>query len=90
MNTSADMGGQGDKLAEPFLLEVVAQGIGLGCTDVDVSDDQGVLFGVDHLLQMLGQLGEGLIFGPVDGNDVQRLHADLYQLKIGLLKFAEA
>lgn len=61
MNTSADMCGQADKLTEPFLLEVVAQVIGLGCTDVHVPHDQGVFLRVDKLPQMLGQLGEGLI-----------------------------
>ena len=45
------MCGQGHKLTEPFLLEVFAQVIGPGGTDVDVSYDQGVLFRVDDILQ---------------------------------------
>jgi len=37
--TSLNVGGQGDKLAEPLPLQEVPQCIGLGGTDIDITDD---------------------------------------------------
>ena len=90
MNTSTYVCGQGDKLTEFFPLEEVAQVIFLGGTDVDISHNQGVLIGVDVILQMLGQSGEGLVLGPVDGDDVYFLQVNLGHLKVGLLKVSDA
>ena len=61
MNTSTDVCGQVDKLTESLVLKVVAQVIFLGGADVDIPHNQGVLFGVNDMLQMLAQSGEGLI-----------------------------
>ena len=90
MNTSTDVCGQGDKLTEFFPLEEVAQVIFLGGADVNVSNNQGVLFGVNVILQLLGQSGEGLVLGPVDGDDVYFLQVNLGHLKVGLLKVSDA
>ena len=49
VNTSFDVGGQGDKLVEPLPLEEVAQGVGLGGADVDIADDESVLFRVTEV-----------------------------------------
>ena len=53
MITSLDVGGQSDKLMEPLPLKVVADGVGLGGTDIDVTDDQNFPFAVDDVLQMV-------------------------------------
>ena len=47
--TSFDVGGQVDKLVEPLPLEEVAQGVGLGGADVDIADDESVLFRVTEV-----------------------------------------
>ena len=39
MITSLNVGRQGDKLAEPLPLQGVPQCIGLGGTDIDITDD---------------------------------------------------
>ena len=65
MNTSFDVGGQGDKLVEPLPLKEVAQGVGLGGTDVDVADDQSVLCRVDEVSEMVGCCEERLVLGSV-------------------------
>ena len=54
MNTSADMCGQTDKLAESFLLQEVAKFIVLRGAHVDVPHYQCVLLRVDELPQMPG------------------------------------
>ena len=79
---------QGDKLAEPCLLEEGGQLIVLGCADVKVSHNQGVLVGVDALAQMVDHLGEGLILGPVYGYDGQLRRVNHHQLEVWLCKDA--
>ena len=61
MNTSTDACGQVDELTESLVLKVVAQVIFLGGADFDIPHNQGILFGVNDMLQMLAQSGEGLI-----------------------------
>ena len=88
MNTSTDMCGQGDKLTEPFLLEVVAHDVVLGGADVEVSNDQGVLARVDALPQMVDHLGKRFIIGPVYGYDGQLRRFNHHQLEVWLHKDA--
>ena len=44
-----DVGREGDKLLKPNPLKVIAQGVAFCSTDVDVPDDQSVLFRVDQV-----------------------------------------
>ena len=71
MITSLDVGGQSDKLMEPLPLKVVADGVRLGGTDVDVTNDQGVPFGADEVLQMVSCHEERLGLGPIYIDDVK-------------------
>ena len=67
MITSLNVGGQGDKLMEPLPLKVVADGVGLGGTDVNITDDQGVLSRVDEVFQVVSSTEERLLLGSIDG-----------------------
>ena len=60
------MGWQGDKLVEPFALKVVAQGVRVGGTDIDIPNDQGVLLVVKDVSKMVGSAREWFILGSVD------------------------
>ena len=71
MITSLNVGGQGDKLMEPLPLKVVADGVGLGGTDVDITNDQDFLSGVNEILQMMSCTEERLVLGPIYVNDVK-------------------
>ena len=71
MITSLNVGGKGDKLVEPLPLEEVTDGVGLGGTDVDVTNDQGVPFRVNEILQMVSCTGERLVLGPIYIDDVK-------------------
>ena len=54
INTSSDVGWQGDKLREPLPREVVAHLIDLVGAKVDVAYHQCVLLRVDEILEMVG------------------------------------
>ena len=69
MITSLDVGGQSDKLMKPLPLKVVAEGVGLGGADIDVTNDQSVFFWVNEVLQMVCCTMERLILGPVNVDD---------------------
>ena len=59
--TSSDVCGQVNQLLELLVVEEPAQLIGvLGCTVVEISNDQCGLFKVDELLQMMGNSVERL------------------------------
>ena len=66
INTSFDVGGHGDELVESLSLKVVAECIGLGGADVDVADDQGVLFWGEEVSEVVGCSEQGLVLGSVD------------------------
>ena len=53
VNTSFDVSGQGDKLAESLPLKEVAQGVGLGGADIDIADDESVLFWVTEVSEVV-------------------------------------
>ena len=55
VNTSFDVSGQGDKLAESLPLKEVAQGVGLGGADIDIADDESVLFWVTEVSEVVGR-----------------------------------
>ena len=71
MITSLNVGGNGDKLVEPLPLQVVADGVGLGGTNIDIANYQSVPFLVDEVLQMVSGAEERLVLGSVDAYDVK-------------------
>ena len=80
--TSLDMSGQGYKLAEPCHLKGVAQDVGLSSTDIEVTDNQSVLFRVDVMLKYVGCSGERFVLRPVDVYDVNLVEAGPGQLNV--------
>ena len=76
------MGGQGYKLAEPRHLKGFAQEVALSSTDVEITDDQSVLFRVDVILEYVSCSGERFVLRPVDVYDVNLVEAGLGQLNV--------
>ena len=60
INTSTDVGGQGDKLSEALLFKVLAELVLLVGVIVEVPYHQGVLLGVDEVLQEMNCPEQGL------------------------------
>ena len=83
------MGGQGDELVEPLPLKEVAERIALCGADVDVADDQGVLFWGEEVSQVVGCSERGLVLGSVDVYYVNLLQDDLAQLQVRLSKVVD-
>ena len=89
INTSSDVGGQGDKLTETLPLEVLAELVLLMGTIVYVPDHHGVPRRVDKVPQMVGRSVQWLLLGSVYGNNVKVPHLYLDHLDIGLSKFSD-
>ena len=65
INTSSDVGGQDDKLSETLSGEVLAELVLLVCVVVEVPYHQGVLLGVDVVLQEMNCPEQGLLLRAV-------------------------
>ena len=76
-------------MVEPLSLKVVAECIGLGGADVDVADDQGVLFWGEEVSEVVGCSERGLVLGSVDVYYVDLLQDDLAQLQVRLSKVVD-
>ena len=61
-------------------LKGVAQDIGLGGTDVEVTDNQSILLGVDEVLEYAGCSGQRFVLGSVYVDDIQLTETGLGQL----------
>ena len=90
INTSSDVGGQGDKLSETLSGEVLAELVLLAGIVVDVSYHQGVFLGIDEVLQEMNCPEQRLVVRAVDGDYVQFSHGDLGQLDVGLSKLVDS
>ena len=65
------MGRQSNKLVETLSLKEVAQGVGLGGTDVYIANHQGVSFMVKEVAEMVCYTWESFILGAVDVDYIQ-------------------
>ena len=89
INTSSDVGGQGDKLSEAFPHEVPAEVVFFVRAIVDVPYHHSVFVRVDKIPQMVGCSEQGFLLGSVDGNYVEVPQLYLHDLDVGLTKLVD-